>query len=122
MAIIIHQDATEYSSFKSVSCSTCFGWYFTHHQQLITLYLQYLALMRPVLLPVVNVAGCRATFTIGHDVNLRNPLLQLQATLCYCMLLFKCLVSSATPIHCCQHNFYLPPPLTSYNMDGNQVI
>jgi len=29
----------------------------THHQELITLYLQYLALMRPLLLPVVNVAG-----------------------------------------------------------------
>jgi len=27
----------------------------THHQELITLYLQYLALMWPVLLPVVNV-------------------------------------------------------------------
>ena len=30
MAIIIQQDATEYSLFKSVNCSTCFGWYFTH--------------------------------------------------------------------------------------------
>ena len=29
----------------------------THHQELITLYLQYLALMRPLLLPVVNVTG-----------------------------------------------------------------
>ena len=56
MAIIIQQDATEYSLFKSVNRSTCFWWYFTHHQ-LITLYLQYLALMSPVLLPVVNVAG-----------------------------------------------------------------
>jgi len=27
MAIIIQQDATEYSLFKSVNCSTCFGWY-----------------------------------------------------------------------------------------------
>jgi len=57
MAIIVQQVATEYSLFKSVNCSTCFGWYFTQHQELITLYLQYLALMRPVLLPVVNVAG-----------------------------------------------------------------
>jgi len=27
MAIIIQQDVTEYSLFKSVSCSTSFGWY-----------------------------------------------------------------------------------------------
>ena len=54
--IIIQQDATEYSLFKSAKCSTCFGSYFTHHQELIALYLQYLA-FRPVLLPVVNVAG-----------------------------------------------------------------
>ena len=27
MAIIIQQDATEYSLFKSVNRSTCFGWY-----------------------------------------------------------------------------------------------
>jgi len=57
MAITIQQDATEYSLFKSVNCSTCFGWYFTHHQELITLYLQCLALMTPVLLPVMNVTG-----------------------------------------------------------------
>jgi len=56
MAVIIQQDATEYSLFKSVNCSTCFGWYFTHRQELITLYRQYLSLMRPVQLPVVNVA------------------------------------------------------------------
>ena len=31
----------------------------THHQELITLYLQYLALMRPSLLHVVDVAGRR---------------------------------------------------------------
>jgi len=24
------------SLFKSVNCSTCFGWYFTHHQELIS--------------------------------------------------------------------------------------
>jgi len=51
MAIIIQQDATEYSLFKSVNCSTYFGWYLTRQQELITLHLQYLALMRPVLLP-----------------------------------------------------------------------
>ena len=27
MAVIIQQDATEYSLFKSVNCSTFFGWY-----------------------------------------------------------------------------------------------
>jgi len=57
LAIIIQQGGTEYSKFKSVNCSTCFGWHFTHHQELTTLYLQYLALMRLVLLTVVNVAG-----------------------------------------------------------------
>jgi len=57
MAIIIQKDATEYSLFKSVNCSTCFGQYFTHHQELITLYLQYPALMRSVVPPVVNVDG-----------------------------------------------------------------
>jgi len=29
----------------------------THHQELISLYVQYLALLRPLLLPVVNVTG-----------------------------------------------------------------
>jgi len=72
MAIIIQQDATEYTLFKSVNCSTCFGWYFTHHQELITLYLQYLALTRPVLQPVVNVAGRPATFTTGSNTGLVN--------------------------------------------------
>jgi len=28
-----------------------------HHQELISLYLQYLALLRPLLLPAVNVTG-----------------------------------------------------------------
>jgi len=46
VAIIIQQDVTEYSLFQSFSYSTCFGWFFTHHQELITLYLQYLALIR----------------------------------------------------------------------------
>ena len=61
VAIIIQQNATEYSLFKSVKYSTCFGWYFTHHQELITLYLQYLALMKIVILPVVNVTGRELT-------------------------------------------------------------
>ena len=55
MAIIIQQDATECSLCEYVNWSTCFGWYFTHQQELITLYLQYLALMSPVLVHVVNV-------------------------------------------------------------------
>ena len=49
MAIIIQQDATEYSSFKCVNCSKCFGWYFTHHQELMDLCLHYVAFMRPLL-------------------------------------------------------------------------
>jgi len=59
----------------------------THHHELITLYvyLQYLALMRPLLLPVVNVAGGGelggtavppssppATFTTGSSNGLIN--------------------------------------------------
>jgi len=64
MAIIIQQDATEYRLFKSVNCWTCFGWYFTHHQELITLYLEYPALMRPELLPVVNVVGRELPFSV----------------------------------------------------------
>jgi len=59
MAIITQQDTTEYSLSKFVNCSTCFGWYFTHLQELITPYLQYLALMRPVLLPATSHAHDR---------------------------------------------------------------
>jgi len=40
----------------------------THHQEIITLYLQYLALMRPLLLPVVDVA----TSTTGSSNGLIN--------------------------------------------------
>ena len=57
LATIIQQDATNFSLFKSVNCSTCIGWYFTYHQQLVTLYLQCVALLRPLLLPTVNVTG-----------------------------------------------------------------
>jgi len=67
LAIIIQQVATEYSLFISVTCSACFGWYFTHHQELITLYLQYLALMRPVQLPVLN-----EKFATGSSTGLIN--------------------------------------------------
>ena len=49
MAIIIQQDATEYSSFKCVNCSKCFGWYFTHHLEVMDLCLHYVAFMRPLL-------------------------------------------------------------------------
>jgi len=76
LTIIIQQDATEYSLFKSVKCSTCFGWYFTHHQQLITLYLQYLALIRLVLLPAtcreLGWAGSPAKFTTVSNTDLIN--------------------------------------------------
>jgi len=40
------------STAQHVSCGIS-----THHQELITLYLQYLELMSPLLLPVVKVAG-----------------------------------------------------------------
>jgi len=74
MAIIIQQDATESSLFECFNCSTCFGRYFTQHQELITLYLQYLSSMRLLLLPVANMAGrelCSrpATFTSGVRRN-----------------------------------------------------
>jgi len=57
MTIIIQKYATEYDLFKSVTALHVSGGISTHHQELISLYLQYLALMRPVLLAVVNVAG-----------------------------------------------------------------
>ena len=77
MAIIIQQDPTEYSLFKSVYFSTCFGWYITHRQELITLYVQYLALMRPVLLystcPERGWTSSRpATFTTGSSTGLNS--------------------------------------------------
>ena len=71
VGIIIQKDAIEYGLFKSVNCSTCFGWYFTHHQELITLYLQYLALMRPLLLPT-TAGPSPATFTTGSSTDLIN--------------------------------------------------
>jgi hypothetical protein len=57
MAIFIQKVAKEFILFKPVNCSKCFGCYFTHHQQLITLYLQYLALMGTVLLAVMGMGG-----------------------------------------------------------------
>jgi len=39
----------------------------THHQELMSLYLQYLAVLRPLLLPVVNV-----TLTTGSSYGFTN--------------------------------------------------
>jgi len=43
--------------FELSTAQHIWGGFFTNHQYLITLYLQYLALLRPVLLPVVDVGG-----------------------------------------------------------------
>ena len=55
--IYIQQDATLHSLFISGNCSTCFGWYLTHNQERIQLYLQHLVFVRPLLLPAAIVAG-----------------------------------------------------------------
>jgi len=47
----IQQDATLRSLFISGNCSTCFGWYFTYHQERKQLYLQHLVFVTPLLLP-----------------------------------------------------------------------
>jgi len=47
MAIIVQDVATEYSLFKSANCSKCLGWYFTHHQEIITPCLHYVTFMWP---------------------------------------------------------------------------
>ena len=65
VVIIIQQNATEYSLFKSVNCLTCFGLYFTHRQELITLHLQYITLMRSVL--ATSRERGPATFTTGSS-------------------------------------------------------
>jgi len=49
MAIFFQQVATEYSLFKPVNCSKCFGMYFTHHQQIITLCLNFVTFMTTLL-------------------------------------------------------------------------
>jgi hypothetical protein len=46
----------------------------THHQELITLDLQYVALMRPLVLPVVNVIG-RPVQSRSRQVALTVPLM-----------------------------------------------
>jgi hypothetical protein len=43
-------DATLHSLFISGNCCTCFGWYFTHQQERIQLYLQHLVFITPLLL------------------------------------------------------------------------
>jgi hypothetical protein len=48
--IYIQQDETLHSLFISGNSSTCFGWYFTHHQKRIQLYLQHLVFVTPLLL------------------------------------------------------------------------
>ena len=45
------------------------GGIFTHLQQLISLNLQYLALLRPLLLPVVDVTGWQLQFPSIHVYN-----------------------------------------------------
>ena len=57
MPIIVQQVATIYNLFISATALHVSGGMFTHHQELIALYLQYLALTRPLLLPFVNVNG-----------------------------------------------------------------
>ena len=42
----------------------------THHQELITLYLQYLVLMGPLLLPIVDV-GTSTTVSSNGPINAR---------------------------------------------------
>jgi len=64
MAIIIKQDAAIYSLYLSASAVHVTGGIFTHHQQLISLYLQYMALLRPLLLHFVNVTGWERTVSL----------------------------------------------------------
>jgi len=59
MSTIIQQGATIYSLFISVSYSTCFGLYLRPSSGAHNTASQYLALMRTLLLPVVDIA----TFT-----------------------------------------------------------
>jgi len=44
----------------------------THHQELISLYLQYLALMTPLLLPVVKVIGWELQLLMMGEDTTRN--------------------------------------------------
>ena len=53
--LYIQQYATLHSLFISRKYSTCFGWYLTHHQEHTQLYLQHLALVKPLLPPAAIV-------------------------------------------------------------------
>ena len=66
-SIIIQNNAIVYSLFISANRSTCFGCIPTHHQELISLYLRYLALLGPLLPPVVSI-----TFTTVGSNGLIN--------------------------------------------------
>jgi len=68
MAIIIQQDATENTLFKSVNCSTHFGWYFTYRQELITLYCTTTFHERGW----TGTGSSPATFTTGSSTGLIN--------------------------------------------------
>jgi hypothetical protein len=45
----------------SGNCSTCFGWYFTHHQKRKQLYLQHLVFVTPLLLSAAIVEETHST-------------------------------------------------------------
>ena len=47
----------------------------TYHQQLMSLNLQYLALLRPLLLPVVDVIGWQLQFPSSHVHNTVNTVI-----------------------------------------------
>jgi len=53
--IYIQQDETLHRLFISGNCSTYFGWYPTHHQERIQLYLQHLVFVTTLLLPAAIV-------------------------------------------------------------------
>jgi len=62
MAIIIQQDTTEYFFLNLLTVQHVSGGIFIHHQELITLYLQYVALMRPPAQPRSRQATVQASF------------------------------------------------------------
>ena len=68
VVIIIQQDATMYSLFISVHYSTCFGWY-VHPSSAAHITVSTVAAMRPLLLPVVNVAGRELQFSSSHILS-----------------------------------------------------
>ena len=72
MPIIIQQDATIYSLFISVTALHVSGGISTHHQELTSLYLQHLALLRPLLLPVVAVTASTTPDTVDTGIWASN--------------------------------------------------